>query len=458
MLIVYSLILILAFSAFGILIVNNYKDIRMRNVEVRLFQTANIVADTYKANMEDIIYTRFMVKSYGQQAGSRILILDKNKNVLVDNYNALINKALDNREIRNSLKGNSSSGIYTINNEEVLHISVPITRNDGLEIQIIGAVLISTSMDSLNLDIQTLKDSMLKIAIAALTISLAVVIIFSNRITKPLRELTYGVEKLSTGDLGFHIDRKRDDEIGRLIQSFNDMSHKLNTIEQNRKTFINSISHELRTPLTSIKALIDSLLIGDNSIDTYREYLGDVYNETERMERLVGYLTTSIRLEDMILDIKACELNSILDEAVKLMAPYAKKMEVDIKFKSTEDIVIMCDRDRIKEVFINLIDNSIKYRDEQKDNNYVIVALKNCKDHIAVTVRDNGLGISRSELSNIFQGGFRILDKGIIKGENIKGYGIGLAIVKNVLDKHNWTISVDSLPKQGSVFTIIIPT
>ena len=366
MLIVYSLILILAFSAFGILIVNNYKDIRMRNVEVRLFQTANIVADTYKANMEDIIYTRFMVKSYGQQAGSRILILDKNKNVLVDNYNALINKALDNREIRNSLKGNSSSGIYTINNEEVLHISVPITRNDGLEIQIIGAVLISTSMDSLNLDIQTLKDSMLKIAIAALTISLAVVIIFSNRITKPLRELTYGVEKLSTGDLGFHIDRKRDDEIGRLIQSFNDMSHKLNTIEQNRKTFINSISHELRTPLTSIKALIDSLLIGDNSIDTYREYLGDVYNETERMERLVGYLTTSIRLEDMILDIKACELNSILDEAVKLMAPYAKKMEVDIKFKSTEDIVIMCDRDRIKEVFINLIDNSIKYRDEQK--------------------------------------------------------------------------------------------
>lgn len=457
MLIVYSLIIILGFSVFGILMVDNYKDTRKKSMEIRLFQTANVVADTYKANMDDIIYARFMVKSYGQQADSRILVVDKDKKVLIDNYNSFIGKTLNNQEIRTSLKGESKSGVYEIEDKTVLHISVPIIMNDGLEFKVIGAVLISSSMDSLVQDVEDLKNTMFKIAISALIISLILTIIFANRITKPLRKLTYGVEKLSSGYLGFHIEEETDDEIGQLIQNFNSMSHMLNNIEQNRKTFINSISHELKTPLTSIKALIDSLSIGDNPLDTYKEYLKDIYSETERMEDLVNYLMTSIKLEDIVLDIKKHDIGSILEDTVKIMTPYAEKNGVEIILENTKNTMVLCDKNRVKEVFFNLIDNAIKYKDEKKGNNYVLITLNKFKDTIVISVKDNGLGIDRNNLSNIFQGGFRVLGKNINKGKNVEGYGIGLAIVNNILTKHNWTISVDSSLKLGSVFTITIP-
>ena len=457
MFIAYSLIIILAFSIFGLLIMNNYKDMRIKNVRVRLFQTANIVADTYKANMEDIVSAKFMVKSYGQQSDSRILIIDIDGNVLIDNHNTFVGQTLDNHEIREGLGGRSSSSIYTMNGEEVLHISVPITKTDGLETRIIGAVLISSSMSSLNQDIGELRDGMFKIAISALIVSLALAAILANRITEPLRILSHGVARLSSGDLGFSIEKGGEDEIGQLIQSFNDMSHKLHSIEHNRKVFINSISHELRTPLTSIRALIDSLLIDDSPPSVYREYMKDIYGETERMEGLVHYLTTSIKLEDIVLDLKTHDINEILQDAIDFMNPYAKKMGVEIQFAGTGPSMVECDRSRIKEVLFNLIDNSIKYRDARETNSYVLVESKALEDHILIDIEDNGLGIDKDDIPNIFEGGFRVLDRTILKTDGVKGYGIGLAIVKNILDKHNWAISVESSLGLGSRFTITIP-
>src|SRR5699024_126674 len=156
--------------------------------------------------MDDIIYARFMVKSYGKQANSRVLVVNEDKRVLIDNHNTFVDKTLNNQEIRASLKGESKSGTYTIDNKKVLHISVPITMNRGLETEVIGVVLISSSLDPLSQDIEDLKSSMLKIATSALIVSLVLTILFANQITKPLRKLTYGVEKLSSGYLGFNIE------------------------------------------------------------------------------------------------------------------------------------------------------------------------------------------------------------------------------------------------------------
>ena len=202
------------------------------------------------------------------------------------------------------------------------------------------------------------------------------------------------------------------------------MSDKLNKIEKNRKTIINTISHELKTPLTSIKVLIESLSIGDDDIDTYKEYLSDIYGEAERMEDLVNYLMNSIKLEDIILDIKNHNLGEILEETVKLILPYAEKNGVLLTIDNVKNIMVKCDKDRVKEVLFNIIDNSIKYKDEEKDTNYVAVVLKKFKNKALVTIEDNGLGIDEKNLPNIFKGGFRVLEGHVQQGLNVEGYGI----------------------------------
>ncbi|MCF6464669.1 sensor histidine kinase [Clostridium sp. Cult2] len=457
MLIIYSLIIILAFSAFSILMLNNYKNTQVKNTEIRLFQTANIVADTYKGNLEDIIFARIMVKSYGKQSSSRILVVDSNKKVLIDNYNSYIGRTLNNKEINSSLEGNSKSGKYMVEDREVLQLSVPIILNDGIENKILGVVLISASLDSLNEDVEELKNNMLKVATSALIISLVLTIIAANNMTKPLRELSYGVERVSLGNLGYNVKSKTKGEIGTLIQTFNDMSNKLYNIEKNRKTFINSISHELKTPLTSIKVLIESLSIGNNNIETYREYLSDIYGETERMEDLVNYLMNSIKLEEITLDIKNQDLGEILEETVKLISPYAEKNGILLTIDNKKKVIAKCDRDRVKEVLFNIIDNAIKYKDEAKEKNYVSITLKDFQDKVLITIEDNGIGIDEKNLPNIFKGGFRVLENNVQQEFNVEGYGIGLAVVKNIIDKHNWEISVKSSLKLGSAFTITIP-
>jgi signal transduction histidine kinase len=449
MLVTYSLIIILTFSIFGVVIINNYRTRSITNEENRLFQTANIVADTYKRNLDDIIYGRMLVRSYASQANARILILDAEKNVVVDNFNSYLNKILNNEEIRSSLRGIPKSGIYG----EVMQLTVPIRLNTGLENEIIGVVLVSSSLNSINNDIEGLKQDIIRISEFAILIALILTAITATSLTKSLRILTMGVRKISSGQLGYQIERDEKGDVGKLISTFNDMSMKLNHIEKNRKSVINSISHELKTPLTSINALIDSLLIGNNSIDIYNEYLEDIKGETNRMGELVNFLMSSIKLEEINLDIKKINISGLLNDTIKFITPYANSNNVIIKSDLDENIYVYCDGDKIREVFLNLIENAVKYKDDDKDFNYVDISIKRQHSKILVTIEDNGLGINEDKLKNIFNRGFRVLEHTL---SGIEGYGIGLSLVKNIIDRHNWTITVNSTQGVGSIFSIEI--
>lgn len=439
------------------LMLNNYKVTQVKNTEIRLFQTANIVADLYKENIDDFVFTRMMVRSYGKQGNARILVLDSNKRVLIDNHHSYIDNVLDNEEVKKSLNGESASNLYTIKDKEILQLSVPIILNKEGNINVIGAVLISADMVSINNNLDNLKGDILKISTSALLVSLVLTVVATNNLTKPLRRLTLGVEKISSGDLGYRVEKKTNDEVGKLIETFNKMSNTLSKIEKNRKNFINNISHELKTPLTSIKVLIESLSIGNNDVETYKEYLEDIHGETERMEQLVNYLMKTIKLEDTILNLKKENLSTILEDIVKLIAPYANKNEVSINFNASNDIEVQCDKNKIKEVIFNIVDNSIKYKDDKKEDNYVSITLEKAENNAILTIEDNGIGIDEGKLEDIFKRGFRIFEGHVDKKIRIEGYGIGLAIVKNILDKHGWQVSAKGNPGLGSTFIIEIP-
>lgn len=456
MLIIYSIIIVSAFSFFGIVALSSYKSLRIKNEENRLFQTANIVADTYKTNKEDQVFIRTMTKSYGRQANARILVLDSLKRTIVDSHNSYIGKVVDNEEIRSSLDAKPKASIYELQGKEVLQLSVPIIVNTGYEIKIEGAVLISASMEVIASDLEDLRKTLLKVSVSALIIALMLTIVAANSITKPLSNLTNAVEKVSSGHLGYMVEDKGSGEIGRLIDSFNEMSEKLKQIENNRKSFINSISHELKTPITAIRALIESLSLGNSNLETYKEYLEDINDETQRMGQLVDYLLRSIKLEDISLDLREEDLAEILEDVVKLIKPYAEKNGIAVTARKIQNVRIICDRNKIKEALLNLFDNAVKYKDPDKKQNIIIVSLVKNKNKACLVIEDNGLGIREEYLSDIFNRSFRVLDAEIAANSKIEGYGIGLAIVKNIIEKHNWKIDAESNYGLGSRFTITI--
>lgn len=433
---------------------NTYRTDHVQDLSTRHFQVGNIIADTYKRNIDDNIYIRNMLRNYGEQTSSRILIIDGDRQVLFDNYNSLMGQSVNNKEIRSGLEGQPSYNVYMMDENEVMQLSVPIIYSSSYDSEILGTVLISSSLADLNNSLEQLRTSIIRISTISIIAAFVLTAFSSATITRSLRRLTIGVEKIFSGHLGYKVDNREKGEIGNLISSFNHMSESLYNIENNRKSYINSISHELRTPITSINALIDSLLLGDNSRETYNEYLRDIQSESLRMKDLVDYLMASIKLEEISLDLREENLSRLVKESISIITPYAKKHGVEIKMDIDENINIKCDKNRLKEVMLNLLENGIKYRDEAKDDSYILVTLRKNKNNFDLSVEDNGIGIDDEDGRKIFDRGFRIIGDNTLTEQTIEGYGIGLALVKNIIDKHNWTISFTSQLDIGTIFTI----
>jgi len=446
----------LAFLFFSINILNNYKTTSIKSEETRLFQTANIVADLYRENMDDIIYLNNMIRDYAKRIDARILVLNDNKTVLIDSNNDLYGQFINNKEIESSLNNHPGSDIYNIDEKKILQATVPIRINHQGQEQIRGVVLISKSISFLWENISNLRKDIIKVSSIALFIAIFLIAITTNTLTKSLRELSKGVSAISGGSLGYKVEHKSKDEVGELIDTFNKMSTSLYDIEANRKLLINSVSHELRTPLTSIEALIDSLLIGEDDIRVYKEFLKDIKNETARMKSLINHLTQSIKLEDINLNLTYQDLGKLLEETVKFITPYANKNQVDISLDLDGNIKVYCDRDKLKEVFINLIENAIKYKDKNKKNPMVQISLREEKNSAQIVIKDNGIGIDKSDIPAIFKREFRRINSSLTE-PYVEGQGIGLAIVKKIVDKHQWKIHVESSLGQGSQFIITIP-
>ena len=433
---------------------NTYENDSLDETTTRLFRVANIVGDTYKRNIENDTYISTIVRNYGNQSDARILIIDDNRQVLFDSFNSLVGNSLNNEEVRQGLRGNSYSDVYPLNDSRVLQLSVPINYSDSDGSATIGGVVISSSLRNLDESIGDLRSTIIRISFISIIVAFILIAISTSTITKSLRRLTIGVEKIFSGHLGYKVEIQDKGEIGKLGNTFNHMSERLNSIESNRKSYINSISHELRTPITSINALIDSLLLGDNTKETYDEYLRDIQIESLRMKELVDYLMGSIKLEDITLDLNEEKLSTIVKESISIISPYAHKHNVKIKMNLDDDIIVSCDKNRTKEVMLNLLENGIKYRDGSKSNSYILVTLKKEGKYFNLNVEDNGIGIDKKESERIFERGFRVLSQDSLTQQKIEGYGIGLALVKNIVEKHNWKIGFNSEPVLGTIFHI----
>lgn len=258
-----------------------------------------------------------------------------------------------------------------------------------------------------------------------------------RNILKPVTALEAGVRKVSGGDLTVRVPVKKDDELGRLAKAFNTMTGRVNHMLYARKQLLLDVSHELRSPITRIKVALEFLE------DTKAK--ATIGEDVKELEQMVTLILETARERNMAEQLKM-ETVSLQDLVNDLLPGFKnRKPEIHIS-KPWEAVTILADREKIKTVVKNLLDNAVKY--SGPDSNPVALSIEKQDDQAVFTIKDHGRGIPEDELDHLFEPFYRV-DKS--RTRKTGGYGLGLSICKTILDAHKAKIDIQSVPDKGTI-------
>lgn len=294
------------------------------------------------------------------------------------------------------------------------------------------------------------------LATAAAVLIGVMIFAYSYFITRRIRDFTGKINSMSEGDIAQKLEIDGNDEISKLGEAFNNLTEKVAVIERQRTEFVSNASHELKTPLSSIKLMADSIIqTPDIEMDYVREFLSDMNEEVERLNRIVNkllYITKMDTLtESMSGTLELINLKDVVAGINKNLLPIADMENKNLILSADEDILIMANKDILWQAVYNIVDNALKYSQE---NGTVEVTLEKGSKCAVITVTDDGVGIAASDLDRIFDRFYRV-DKA--RSRATGGTGLGLSIAKSAIEFHNGSVNVESEPGKGSKFTVTLP-
>ncbi len=298
------------------------------------------------------------------------------------------------------------------------------------------------------------------ITILLLIIITPLIIILTNDIIRPLKELEKGVTHIKNGDLDFKLNTKKKNEIGRVIKYFDVMRGELKKsidtqiqFEENRKELISSISHDLKTPITSIKGHIEGIRDGvANTPEKLEKYLNVIHKKSLDMDGLIDdlFLFSKLDLNKLPFSMSKVDLNTFLMDIVYEMRLDWEGDNQSINLKTnTDNADVILDPQQMKRVFVNIISNAMKFMD--KEMKTIDITLNSNDEYLQIVIADNGQGIDEKHLSNIFNRFYRVDES---RNTEQGGTGLGLAISKQIVEQHGGNISVTSRINEGSKFII----
>jgi len=302
----------------------------------------------------------------------------------------------------------------------------------------------------------TVDDAVQNITLAATGICIAIVLMliltgiyFMNSLIHPIKQMSSIAGKFAKGDFSFRIRYDSNDEVGDLVTAINHMADELSNAEAMKNEFISSVSHELRTPLTAIKGWAETIYM-EKDPDTIRKGMGVIINETERLSGMVEELLDFSRMQNghFTLQQSTMDILAELGDAVLIYQDKAAREGISISYDEPEMLpFVYGDKNRIRQVFINIIDNAIKYSDA---GGKVAIRAFEKDGRIHVEVKDNGCGIKESDLPKIKTKFFKA-------NHTRRGSGIGLAVADEIITAHGGTLEIQSREARGTTVTITLP-
>lgn len=274
---------------------------------------------------------------------------------------------------------------------------------------------------------------------------------FLRSIVRPVQEISTTAKRIAQGDFEARINKFYDDEIGDLCDTINYMAGELGTADKLKNDFISSVSHELRTPLTAIKGWAETMQLDDfKDLKTVRKGMGIIIKETERLNCIVEEVLDFSRIQQdrMVLIMDKIDILAELDESIYMQRDRANAENKHIVYEEPEMLPpVIGDRNRLRQVFINIIDNALKY---SNSGGVVTVNVEQVDENIVIVISDNGCGIPAEHLPKIKQKFYKA-------NQTVRGSGIGLAVADEIIRLHKGTLDIDSIENVGTTVTIKIP-
>ncbi len=399
----------------------------------------------------------------------RVLVVDPYGVVQLDTESLLSGTRFKNREVYSVLSGTAAAdyGFYDVGTSgnfwlaSALSFYENVSSMSGLyahEIihdgERVGAAVYISTVHEIYENLHSIQVRILLWLVIVAALVLIISLFVMRTFTRPIGDLSEGIEKMTGGDLSARVNVRGKNEFSELAQAFNSMSEKIEALDKTRSQFVSNASHELKTPLSTMKILIESLLYQDPmDPGLAKEFLTDVNKEIDRLNRIVSDLLTLVNIDSggLKLNITEMNLNSLLEEQVKRLLPLARENGIEINLEMKDDISIRGDNGKLEQVIYNVIDNAIKYtpRGGEVDVNLVRSGKK-----AFIRIADTGIGIPAGDLPHIFDRFYRV-DKA--RSRATGGTGLGLSIVKQIVQNHGGNISATSSEGNGTTFTIELP-
>jgi len=288
-----------------------------------------------------------------------------------------------------------------------------------------------------------------------LLISIIGGIFLAGRSLKPVDDIVKTAREITAGSLDRRIPEPRsNDEIARLVRTLNDMIDRLEKSFERMKQFSADISHEFKTPLTIIRGEIELALSKNKGAGSLRKTLADILDEVVRLSNMVDDLLTLFKSDigQIKFNFKEMRIDELIKDLLEDVDILAEEKGIKIEAGPFDQAVVMGDEMRLKQLFLNLIDNAIKYN---KSGGKVTISVENRGDTVEVSISDTGIGIPEDEINLIFERFYRV-DKA--RSRDRGGVGLGLSIARWIAESHNGKIEVESKLGQGSKFSVILPS
>lgn len=379
--------------------------------------------------------------------GTRMVVTDQTGKALYDSKGTDLGAYVLFPEIIQALEGNDVC--YWKYRDGVIdaRAAVPILYYGT----IVGCVYLTDLDSTQGALIQSLQNTILVITLLLEIIVTIFSIAFANTFSGRLSQIMQSMRIIQNGDYTHKLTMRGNDELAVLAEEFNDLTDRLQTSEQKRSRFVSDASHELKTPLASIKLLSDSILQYDMDLETVREFVGDIGDEAERLNRMAAKLLSLTKADLPHEDSDIIFMAPTIHRVARMLSHNAIQANIDVRLELEEDSSVLILEDDLYQIVFNLMENGMKY---SPDGGTLTVRLFREEDNAILTVSDTGMGIPEEALSHIFERFYRV-DKA--RSRQTGGSGLGLAIVRSIVQRNRGEISVSSVLGQGTTFTVSFP-
>ncbi|PFT27988.1 sensor histidine kinase [Bacillus cereus] len=384
-------------------------------------------------------YSGDIISSF-QLEGTELQLIDRHGSVIQSSSGEKVEGKVNIPQ--SLLEGEMYNQVTTKGNKKQLEVLSPLIHQG----QTIGVLKYTTVLTNVNKKIIEIITFTISVGIVISGVAFLISRRLANSFVEPIESIIQASSQIAEGTLKQKIKEDYPGELGDLAHSLNYMAYKIDKAEQMKNEFIASISHEIRTPLTGIKGWSETLKTVDHlTEEEIKQGMGIISGETDRLIHLVEELLDFSRLQSNHFNLykQKVQLYDILEETIWQLTP--KSEEKEIQFITTIDrIELMGDRNRLKQVFLNIVQNAIKYSHEKST---IHIEATKIEGQAVIKVRDEGIGIAKEHLPYIEQSFYQI-------NNQAAGAGIGLAIVKKMVELHGGALSVTS--KEGIGTTILI--